>query len=344
MSFPTAFPSAFGSGGVCPPDSQFGELLVMPITGRTSGTPTNGTVVFSATTDVDVWTTGQAVIVSETRAADDVFRVHTVEISCPNNASGFFVIGDAYKIRSLGNHRGALSPNTEFYAGVSATKPILTLNLNSLPAQLQKFVKGLNSGAAFVTSGNQPLPAGLTYLSFIGTSLAWTYTGALPAGLTFLFMSNSAISWTYNGALPTGLTYLWLENNGLNWTWSGALPENLGTTLLSSSAVNWTGTLVGKASAPFVNAADFRLLNFRNPNSTVTPTELITLLQGLVNRVGTLPSSPAVTIAEYDLSVPIATIQSATPDIAGTTAEQIRYWIDEVKIKSTNFTLNTTAM
>jgi hypothetical protein len=344
MSFPTAFPSAFGSGGVCPPDSQFGELLVMPITGRTSGTPTNGTVTFSTTTDVNVWTTGQAVIVSETRAADDVFRVHTVEISCPNNASGFFVIGDAYKIRSLGNHRGALNPNVNFYAGTSATMPVLTLNLNTLPALTQKIRQTTDLGAAFVSTGSQPPPAGVTFLSFLATNCTWSYTGSWPSGLTFLELGFGAISWAITGDLPATLTFVNLTSIPLTWSNNGPIPAQCNVLRLNGSGIDWTGTVFGSASAPFANITEFRLQNFRNPNSTVTPAELITLLQGLVNRVGTLPSSPVVTIAEYDLSVPIATIQSATPDIAGTTAEQIRYWIDEVKIKSTNFTLNTTAM
>jgi hypothetical protein len=344
MSFPTAFPSAFGSGGVCPPDSQFGELLVMSVTGRTSGTPTNGTVVFSATTDVNVWTTGQAVIVSETRAADDVFRVHTIVISCPNNASGFLVIGDAYKIRSLGNHRGSLDPNVGFYAGTDSTSPIIGLNLNSIPSLVQKIAQLAGFSTAFVTTGNQAMPSGLVYLWLNGNGISWTYTGPLVENILTLVLSSSGIAWTHSGALPTTLARATLEGNFIAWTHSGALPTTLANITLSGNLISWTGTEFGRASAPFANFTSFRLLNFRNPNSTVTPAELITLLQGLVNRVGTLPSSPVVTIAEYDLSVPIATIQSATPDIAGTTAEQIRYWIDEVKIKSTNFTLNNTAM
>jgi hypothetical protein len=303
--------------------TQFGQLLVMTVTGRTSGTPTNGTVTFSTTEDVDVWTTGQAQIVSVTRANDDVFRVHTVVISCPNNASGFLVIKDAYKIRSLGNHRGALDPNVNFYAGTASTIPVVTINFNNFPTLLQKVNQSADPGNSLESTGNQPLPAGVIYFVIRGGSgLTWVYTGGLPGGLLVLSLRGNGIAWAHTGALPEGLRILRLEGN----------------------AINWTGTVIGSASAPFANVTEFNLANFRNPNSTVTPTELITLLQGLVNRVGTLPSSPVVTIAEYDLSVPIATIQSATPNIAGTTAEQIRYWIDQVKIKSTNFTLNTTPM
>jgi hypothetical protein len=340
MSFPTAFPSAFGSGGVCPPDSQFGELLVMPITGRTSGTPTNGTVVFSATTDVNVWTTGQAVIVSETRAADDVFRVHTVEISCPNNASGFFVIGDAYKIRSLGNHRGALNPNTDFYAGTAATMPVLALNLNALPSLLQKIRQGVDLGAALVTTGNQPMPAGMTYLQLSGANIAWTYTGALPTGLTFLQLIGANIAWTYTGALPTGLTFLQLIGANIAWTYTGALPTGLAVLQLEGAAINWTGTEFGRTLSP-VNYSVFLLRNYRNPSDNMDYAQLIEILDNLRDRAGTLPST--VTIREQ-IPANVTAIAAATAVELGTDPERAKFKINTLKTTKsiTTFTLNTT--
>jgi hypothetical protein len=303
--------------------TQFGQLLVMTVTGRTSGTPTNGTVTFSTTEDVDVWTTGQAQIVSITRANDDVFRVHTVVISCPNNASGFLVIKDAYKIRSLGNHRGALAPNVDFYAGDSATAPVLSLNFNFVTPSLEKYHTS----------------------SSLSSILSITIASLLPAAMTYFRVSGLAGGgWTILAPLPSGLRTFRVVQNSLTFISSQAFPESLSDVLLSGNLISWTGTTIGKASAPFSNSTIFQLTNFRNPDATLTPAELITLLQGLVNRVGTLPSSPVVTINEYNNSPSVATIQAATPNIAGTEAEQIRYWIDQVKIKSTNFTLNSTPM
>jgi hypothetical protein len=328
--------------------NAFGQLFAVTVAGITSGTPTNCTLRFTATEELDVWTTGDADVVSKTVSLEETssFYLHVVVLSCPNNRSGFFVIGDAPKIRSFGNHRGLSTSVDNFYTGTDSTAPFVHLNIDSIPRTLEKFRQG-NARTQFTASAstNFRWPTTLTEL-YLVDGITWVSNEnyGFHEGMRVLFFSlTTNVSWTYSGALPSTLVNCFF-GQGSNWSFDGAMPTGLTRLRLESNGHNWTGTVFGRDSAPFVNHTEFRLLNFRNPNSTVTPAELITLLQGLVNRVGTLPSSPVVTIAEYDLSVPIATIQSATPDIAGTTAEQIRYWIDQVKIKSTNFTLNSTAM
>jgi len=406
--------------------------LVFLVQGQSSGTPTNGTVVISATDDIDVEATGSLNIVSVTRSDDAGFRRHDVVISIPNNESGNLVFKDKDKIRSYGNHNGVSFPSVTFYTGVNTTSPILNWNLNDIPSGVEKIRQVTPYLNILPTTGNEAIPTGLTYLVLVGSNINWTYTGALPTGLTALWLDGANINWTYTGALPTGLTYLHLQGSNINWTYTGALPTGLTflrlnaaninwtyagamptgltslflqgasinwtytgalptgltvlfltganinwtytgamptgltslflnganinwtytgamptglTTLqLNGANINWTGTTFGRDTAPFTNFNFFGLQNYRNPGNDLTSAELITMCQNLMNRCGDLPD---ITIREYDLNPSIAAIQGATPDEFGTTEEQIRYWIEQVKNKAPGtrtFTLNTTSI
>jgi hypothetical protein len=298
------------------------EDLVFLIQGQASGTPTNGTVVISATDDIDVESTGSLNIVSVTRSDDAGFRRHDVVISIANDESGNLVFKDKDKIRSYGNHRGAIDPNANFYTGVNTTAPIVNWNLNDIPSGVEKIRQTTQYLNILPTTGNESMPTELSFLLIIGDNINWTYTGALPTGLTFLWLSGANINWTYTGALPTGLT----------------------TLILSGANINWTGTTFGRDTAPFTNFGTFQLQNYRNPGNNLTSAELITMCQNLMNRCGNLPN---IIIREYDLNPSIAAIQGATPDEFGTTEEQIRYWIEQVKNKAPGtrtFQLNTTSI
>lgn len=285
----------------------YGQLLALPVTGQTSGTPTSATVRFSATEDLDVWTTGQAtasVVYSDDTGSG--FRLHTVTLNCPNNSSGVLVIGDAHKIRSFGNHRGADAPTVDFYTPTNInTSPILNINIANIPRLIQKITNGLNTsvGALLVASGST----------------------TLPPGLTCFFWSEGRVS-------------------GAVYTITGAPPAALTRLRVLASMLQWDVSTLGSSTNP-QNFSVLRLTNYRNPSSTLSATQLISLLTAIVNNTGTLPTP--VDVAEYSDSPSIATIQSATPNVAGTEAEQIRYWINEILAKPgttpRTFTLNTTA-
>jgi hypothetical protein len=346
-----------------PPPAQD---LVFSVQGQSSGTPTNGTVVISATDDIDVESTGSLNIVSVTRSDDAGFRRHDVVISIPNNESGNLVFKDKDKIISYGNHNGASNPNANFYTGVNTTSPILNWNLNDIHSGVEKIRQATQYLNILPTTGNEAMPTGLAFLFLSGANINWTYTGALPTGLTSLILNGNNINWTYTGAMPTGLTSLRLIGNNINWTYTGAMPTGLtalqliganinwtytgamptGLTLLilQGANINWTGTTFGRDTAPFPNFSTFLLENYRNPGNDLTSAELITMCQNLMNRCGDLPN---ITIREYDLNPSIAAIQGATPDEFGTTEEQIRYWIEQVKNKAPGtrtFQLNTTSI
>jgi hypothetical protein len=70
------------------------------------------------------------------------------------------------------------------------------------------------------TNGASLAFAAATFVNLISLSISGTsvITGALPAGLTSLRLVGSTISWTYSGALPNGLTFLLLSGNSINWT------------------------------------------------------------------------------------------------------------------------------
>jgi len=284
-------------------------------------------------------------IVSVTRSDDAGFRRHDVVISIPNNESGNLVFKDKHKIRSYGNHGGVSGPNVNFYTGANTTAPILNWNLNDIHSGVEKIRQQTAYSTILPTTGNEAMPTGLTYLVLNGANINWTYAGAIPTGLTFLVLNGANINWTYTGALPTGLTALGLIGSNINWTYTGALPTELTSLQLSGANINWTGTTFGRDTAPFTNFAFFQLANYRNPGNNLTSAELITMCQNLMNRCGNLPS--LITIREYDLNPSIAAIQGATPDEFGTTEEQIRYWIDQVKNKAPGtrtFQLNLTSI
>ena len=292
---------------------------VLSVTGRVTGTvPTNGTMVFSATEDLVVTGYGDVVIVSTTRAADSTYRRHTVVISCPNNGSGKAVITGKGKIVSLGSHQGPVNPTTNFYTGMNDTAPILTWNLDDMPTGLLKIRQSTAYTNILPTSGTKALPTGLTFLWLEGNNIAWTYTGALPTGLTYLRITSNNFAWTYTGALPTGLTHL----------------------RLSGANIAWTGTEIGRTTSP-PNMSGFQLLDYRNPPYTMDYPQLLELLDGLINRVGTLPA--AVVIREQ-IPANVTAIAAATANVVGTEAEQCKYYINLIKSTKdiTSFNLNTT--
>ena len=216
------------------------QNLVIGVTGKTTGTATAGTLVFSATEDISakISVTGSATF-SVAVAADDIYKKHTITLNCANNQSGTLVIGDKNKIVSLGNHGGSSTPNTNLYAGTDATCPTIALNLNDLPSGLQKIRQAIALNS-FTTTGNKALPTGLTYLVLTGNNINWTYSGALPTGLTYLILTGNNINWTYSGALPTGITLLYLYGTNINWTYSGALPTGITYLVLTGNNINWT--------------------------------------------------------------------------------------------------------
>jgi len=347
--------------------------LVLPVSGRTSGTPTNGTITFTSTADLTVEKTGSVVIVSTTRANDALFdgvqlRVHTVVISCPNNQSGTLIIRRSDRIRAFGNHNGASTPSVNFYAGTDATMPIVSWNWNDLPVLTQKIRQTVELATALPTTGNRAMPTGLTYLRLSGNNINWTYTGAIPTGLTYLYMESSNINWTYTGALPTGLTFLLLWGNNINWTYTGALPTGLTFLILSGhninwtytgaipteltylylsgGNINWTGNILGNTGTPKANMSNISLFNYRTPSDTMDYADLISILNSLINNVGTLPTT--VTIREQIVGN-VTAILNAIPDEFGSQAEQCRFLINRIQLPVidggkgvTTFQLNTT--
>lgn len=326
---------------------EFKTKWILPIKGRTSGTATAGTIYISCTEDTTPTKTGD-VTISVARSADSSFRRHTITFNCPNNGSGTIVFPDRTKIVSLGNHNGASDPTTNFIYGNENTAPIVELDLNQIPESLQKINLIDEHLLILPTTGNKSLPSGLTYLNLNGYNIAWTYNGALPTGLTYLKLSGNLIAWTYNGALPTGiltlflygarlawsyngalptgLTYAWF-NTGLTvwiyngalptgltyfytngyssaWTYDGAFPAGLTYLGINSQYNNWTGLDISGSG----NLTNLSLSKFRG--SKITSTDLVTLINSITNRVGSVPNT--ITINDYvDYASPPQTVLDA---------------------------------
>lgn len=135
------------------------------------------------------------------------------------------------------------------------------------------------------------LPTGLIYLFLHGSLINWTYSGAVPTGLTYIILSGYLINWTYSGALPTGLTYLFLYGSLINWTYSSALPTGLNTLALNGNLIDWMGLDIGNNG----NISNFALTNYRV--AKMSSTDMLTLLNQMTYRTGTLPAT--VTINDY---------------------------------------------
>jgi hypothetical protein len=307
---------------------------ILPITGRTSGTATAGTLVFTCSEDITPTVTGD-VTISVARANDPSasLRKHTLTVNCPNDGSGTIIIPDRSKVLSLGNHNGPSNPNIDLYTGTNATAPILALNLDNIPATILKIRFATAYANILPASGSSALPTGLTYLNLTGDNINWTYSGALPTGLTIVSLSgnninwtysgalpigltllifiSTSINWTYSGALPTGLTYLYLSGNNINWTYSGALPTGLTYLYLIGTNINWTGLGIG-------NNGNIGLLALANYRITkMSSDDMITLLTQLTNRTGTLPTT--ITINDYaDYASPPAGVVTAVNTLKAT--------------------------
>ena len=134
----------------------------------------------------------------------------------------------------------------------------------------------------------------VTEFRITGTSII---NGALPTGLTYLLLSGNNINWTYSGALPTGLTYLVLAGTNIKWTYSGALPTGLTYLYLYGNNINWTGLNIGNNG----NISALALLNYRI--AKMTDSDLVTLLNQMASRTGSLPASATIN----DLANPTST-------------------------------------
>jgi len=290
---------------------------IIPITGQTAGIPTAGTMVISCTEDVTITKTGD-VTISVAQANDSIYRKHTVTINCPNNGSGTVVIPDRTKVVSLGNHNGTSNPTINFYAGDNITAPILTWDLNDIPATCLKIRQATSYTVILPTTGNIAFPTGLIYLWLAGANINWTYNGAMPTSLSSLTMVGHNIAWTYTGALPTGLTYLLFEGNNIAWTYTGALPTGLTNLSLIGTSINWTGLDISGTG----NIISFNLANYRI--GKMSSADMVTLLTNLTNRVGGLPAT--VTINDY--------LDWAAPPVAVTDA------VDALKIAKSITTCN----
>jgi hypothetical protein len=247
------------------------KAWIIPITGQSSGTPTAGTMVFSATEDMTLTATGD-VSISVAYAADSIYRLHTVTINCPNGGSGTIRVPDRSKIVAMGNHRGASAPNVDFYTGINTTAPILSWNLNDLGANVQKVRQITEYTVILPATGNRAMPTELTFLFLIGNNISWSYSGALPQNI------NSILG---------------LSGNNISWSYSGALPQNISVTiLLSGNNINWTGLDIsgsGNITSTF-SLTNFRIAKMSSP-------DMVTLLTSLTNRVGGLPAT--ITINDY---------------------------------------------
>ena len=279
---------------------------IIPVTGNASGPTGTGIILISATEDFTPLATGGVTISSITRAADSIYRKHSITINCTNAQSGTIIIPDRTKIISCGGFSGTHS--IDFY-NASPYAPVVSLNYSSLSNLLRIFQ---TTGTAKLTIPSNTalpaslsflklqyanwtftgaLPAGLATLDLVGVNINWTYNGALPAGLTSLYLDGANINWTYSGSLPAGLTTLILKQNKIFWTYTGALPANVVSLVLSGTNINWTYT---GAVPSGVNGISFTGENIRWTYSGALPSNMLglTLVGNNINwtYTGALPS------------------------------------------------------
>jgi len=219
---------------------------ILDVTGTANATPTDGTLVFSATEDLTVVSTGD-VGVSTAREDDATFRQHTVTVTCPTAGSGTIIVKNGMsKIVSLGNHRGALTPNVNFYTGTYDSAPILHWDLDKTPKTVQKIRQVTAYTVILPATGTKAMPTDLTYLLLSGNNINWTGWGLQPA-------------WTASARVLTALNFLVNIGNvptasvaeTQNWIDRAAALANAGTATLTFRRTSTVGD--GVDTTPLTN-------------------------------------------------------------------------------------------
>ncbi|OQY76167.1 MAG: hypothetical protein B6D44_00135, partial [Ignavibacteriales bacterium UTCHB2] len=105
--------------------------------------------------------------------------------------------------------------------------------------------------------------------------------------------------------------------------------------------INWTGNVLGNPSTPKPNMTFFQLLNFRNPSDNMDYADLISILNSILDNVGTVPTTILI---HEQIPANVTAINAATPDEFGSDPERAKYLINLIKSTKgvTTFTLNTT--
>ena len=264
--------------------------LVFNIAGRTSGTPTAGTLVFDTTEDVAPTVTGD-VTISVARATEaTLYRKHTITVNCPNNGSGTISVYDKSLVASLGGFGTALGqPTPEFYAGNTTTAPIFNFSISDIPSTVKKIY--LNSLVNIhAISGTSSMPSGLTHLFMFGNYNTATITGNPPTGLYWISITSTGVTWVYNDTFPQQLVNCNITSP-LQWTTTGPMSPVIVTLTLNNASLNIQCSDFTGAS----NITIFALTNHRN--TKIASSEMVIILTSLTNRVGALPAT--ITINDY---------------------------------------------
>lgn len=286
--------------------------FVISLVGIASGTPTPVSITISCTENVNVISTGDAVIDSLVRSTVAGYVKHVITASCPVNGTGNVEIEDTSKIVSLGPNNGTYGAEIGSFVQSSTTEtaPTVRIDLSKIPPNCQKIFFGNVSGSKISPFGIPSFPDSV-HTILIGTYQSVSYTGSLPAGLRYLSVdvgSSFDISGTIppqcyfyklaNGnqtplhsllALP--LTELRLWGTTVTDSSSDPLPASLKLVELAISGGEWLGLDIPGSS----NITSLNLNNFRN--TKMSSSDMVTLLTNLKNRAGGLPNS--ITINEY---------------------------------------------
>lgn len=246
---------------------------ILPFTGPTGGTPTTGVINMSLTEDVTPTATGD-VTFTKAIANDGIYVRHNLTVSCPVGGSGTIVFPDRNKIVALCNVNGTSNPTFTFYTVNNATGPRLTLEPSDIPSTVLKIRQNAAYIDAFkstLTDVHVPLPPNIIYFYIdAGSNFHWKHEGQLPSSLTFAYIRGGTMKFIKNGGtLPQSMIFLVLDSAGhdfVNTDFSGN--GNITTFALT----NWRVTKIGND-------------------------EMITILNSLKNRVGTLPAT--ITINDY---------------------------------------------
>lgn len=154
------------------------------------------------------------------------------------------------------------------------------------------------------------LSSTLTFISFTGDNFSWTHTGALPSGATTIMFDSEGVDWTYSGPLSAKLERLVFNSSKVKWSYDGSLSNELTSLLLLGDKINWTGLSVGGADMT-------TLMLYKYRTTKMSSADMITFLEHLTNRTGSLPAT--VTIGDYvDADSPPAEVTAAAATLRAT--------------------------
>lgn len=212
----------------------------------------------------------------------------SVNLANGNNTLYFKCISGYGYIYIQKNVVNQLGTTSDFFVDIPENAPNIYINIAEFK-NLTLFRGKTLVGYIYVYG---EVPSGVTHWYLSGNNIYWTYNGSPPNVVTHWALIGNNINWAYNGNLPNSIIFLYLQGQYIYFELSQNHP-NIYYYVLNGPNINYLVSNFAGSSNMAGNS--FRLYNWRI--SKIDDDEMITILNSLKNRVGSLPST--IQIGDY---------------------------------------------